>query len=133
MVIFFLLLLFTSPNALADDPWGKDSALVKKSTFRPKESPTDPFQQAILFHQTILSQADGPRSHFYPSSSEYGKQALTHWGIQTGLLLTFDRLMREHNERWLYSVAVLPSKVKLKYDPIPVRAKKVSKKPPLPQ
>jgi hypothetical protein len=118
-MVIFLLFLSLCSTAIAEDPWSKDASLIPISSSRSKEPPSCPFQQAILFHQTILSPADGPRSHFYPSSSEYGKKAIAQWGMITGLQLTFERLMRENNERWLYPVTELPSKVKLKYDPIP--------------
>lgn len=121
MVEFALLMiLLCSPaNTFAEEPWGTDASLATHDSVKAKITPFDPFRQAILFHQTILSPADGPRSHFYPSSSEYAKQSITHWGMQQGLLLTFDRLMRENNEPWVYSVAELPSKIRLKYDPVP--------------
>lgn len=108
-----------SSTTFSEEPWGKDASLTQTASIKVARSPFDPFQQAILFHQTILSPADGPRSHFYPSSSEYAKRAINHWGTQDGLLLTFDRLMRENNEPWVYPVAELPSKIRLKYDPAP--------------
>lgn len=56
----------------------------------------------IRFHQKVLSPADGPRSHFIPSSSAYTYNAITQYGLWRGFLLGADRLMRENGEAWLY-------------------------------
>jgi len=50
----------------------------------------------------VISPADGPRSHFYPSSSQYTKDAMDKYGFFAGFLMGCDRLMRENNEEWIY-------------------------------
>ena len=117
--VFLPIILLTTCALFSEDPWGRDASLINENTPRAKPILAHPFQQAIVFHQTIISPADGPRSHFYPSSSEYGKKALLQQGTGMGLLLTCDRLMRENNAPWHYPVVELPSKVTLKYDPVP--------------
>lgn len=56
----------------------------------------------IRFHQKVLSPADGPRSHFIPSSSTYTYRAISQYGLWRGYLLGADRLIRENGEAWLY-------------------------------
>ncbi len=73
----------------------------------------------IEFHQKVLSEADGPRSHFYPSSSEYARQAIKEHGIFMGIILGCDRLMRENGDTGIYPLVELKSGVVLKKDPIP--------------
>ena len=73
----------------------------------------------IEFHQQVISEADGPRSHFYPSSSEYMKQAIKEHGVLTGIVLGCDRLMRENSDEGIYPLTELKSGVVLKYDPVP--------------
>lgn len=75
----------------------------------------------IGFHQTILSEADGPRSHFRPSSSQYMAQTLQEWGAVEGLILGLERLLRENGEPWLYE-KVHDQGLSLKYNPPPKRA-----------
>ena len=71
----------------------------------------------IDVHQKILSPADGPRSHFVPVSSTYARGALKRFGWG-GLLLAFDRLMRENEEEWVYPPGERDGMV-VKSDPIP--------------
>ena len=73
----------------------------------------------IEFHQQVISEADGPRSHFYPSSSEYMKQAIAKHGMLMGFLMGCDRLMRENSDDGLYPLKQLKSGIVLKYDPVP--------------
>lgn len=115
--IFFFLLSISSA-LFSEEPWGMDSSLLPQ-TRTSKKSASTPLLQAIAFHQTCLSLADGPRSHFYPSSSEYSKKAFVSYGTTMGLLLTFDRLMRENDDRWVYKVYTLASGMRLTYDPLP--------------
>ena len=119
MVRVCLLALFLSTWLHAEEPFGKDSALLTRKSASVQQRLIDPFQQAISLHQTIISPSDGPRSHFYPSSSEYGKQAIRRFGIGKGLLLTFDRLLRENGEVGSYPIVTLRSKARLKWNPVP--------------
>jgi putative component of membrane protein insertase Oxa1/YidC/SpoIIIJ protein YidD len=115
MVKFFLFLLF--PCILfAEAPWGTASAFSKKP---PTLVSTSPLHYIILFHQQALSEADGPRSHFYPTSSEYARQAVCKFGTGVGFFLSCDRLLRENSEAWLYRRTCLKSGHITKFDPVP--------------
>jgi hypothetical protein len=106
---------------LSEEPWGKDAALAYHYV-----APTPPpstflagLETLILFHQQVISNADGPRSHYFPSSSSYMLTAIRRFGLVQGFMLGCDRLMRENNETWIY----LPFKTRdgdfLKWDPVP--------------
>lgn len=90
------------------DPWGKDAdmAYQHKPTCPPTPIETPLFGQfgemMIGFHQQVISPCDGPRSHFYPSSSQYTLDAMRRYGFFKGFMLGCDRLLRENNEDWVY-------------------------------
>ncbi|MCH1429376.1 MAG: membrane protein insertion efficiency factor YidD [Chlamydiales bacterium] len=71
----------------------------------------------INFHQQVISKADGPRSHYYPGSSEYTKQAIIKYGFFRGYIMGCDRLMRENGELWTYPRHYIWHEWK-KYDPV---------------
>jgi putative component of membrane protein insertase Oxa1/YidC/SpoIIIJ protein YidD len=96
------LLLGICSAAWAEEPWGTDAALAKVTTPRPPTISFSPCLYLIRFHQQVLSEADGPRSHFLPSSSEYTRQAILYWGAAMGFVLGCDRLLRENNDPWVY-------------------------------
>jgi len=117
----FLLLL---PLSLAADPWGKDADMVQSArrdeAGRCKTALFGPFAEAgIWFHQEIVSPADGPRSHFYPSSSQYTLEAMRQHGFFKGFLMGCDRLMRENPEDWVYPTVDRGRQGVMKYDPVP--------------
>ncbi|MEZ5315310.1 MAG: membrane protein insertion efficiency factor YidD [Chlamydiales bacterium] len=56
----------------------------------------------IRFFQNYISPIDGPRSSFYPSSSQYTFEAIQKYGVFRGISMGCDRLMRENNETWIY-------------------------------
>lgn len=119
-VFLFCLLGYANLSA---DPWGKDACLVD---YRPCQEPCEPQQSPmatigevlIRFHQEVISPADGPRSHFFPSSSQYTKIAMKRHGFYWGWILGCDRLMRENSEKWIYPTVPGPYGC-LKYDPVP--------------
>jgi len=122
--IFFLLITF-SINAAYADPWGKDADLVKKPRTIKCQTPccsTPLFgriaEMGIAFHQQVISPADGPRSHYYPSSSQYTLDAMRKYGFFTGFFMGCDRLMRENPESWVYPEITIDCKTTLKYDPV---------------
>ncbi len=105
-----------------EEPWGMDAALVQKDASLPipcRSYLARMGEAAIGFHQTVISPADGPRSHFIPSSSEYTKQAMQWYGFCGGYLLGCDRLMRENEEDWFYLKIQDPAGYLLKWDPVP--------------
>lgn len=112
---------------LAADPWGKDESLAhykpKAHTAISEKCPTPllgPMAEVLIsFHQEIISPADGPRSHFLPSSSQYTLEAMRKYGFATGFFLGCDRLMRENEEPWVYRTKILPNGKTIKLDPVP--------------
>jgi putative component of membrane protein insertase Oxa1/YidC/SpoIIIJ protein YidD len=76
-------------------------------------------EKVISFHQNILSPVDGPRSHFYPSSSQYMRLAMRKHGFVKGFFLGCDRLMRENSAEWVYRTVQIEDGRILKYDPVP--------------
>ena len=119
-----LCLLLTS--SLQADPWGKDADLSRpKSCCKVEDTPCGrtPIigaigEKLINFHQDVISPADGPRSHYYPSSSQYTKDAMAKYGFFKGFIMGCDRLMRENPEDWVYPTTVRPDGSVMKYDPV---------------
>ncbi len=69
--------------------------LVKKSTFLQKINPVQLTLSGLMFfYQNVLSSQFNAGCLYAPSCSEYGKCAIKHHGIFTGMLLTSDRLFR---------------------------------------
>jgi len=105
------------------DPWGKDAELVHFSSSSYQiESPSLIARwgiKAIRFHQEVISPADGPRSHFIPSSSQYTLDAMRKYGFFHGYIMGCDRLMRENNEEWVYRKRLDGAGHTMKWDPIP--------------
>ncbi len=102
-------------------PWGKDASLcskqIKKETSTTIDSPAAVVaKKLILFHQKVLSPVDGPRSHFYPCSSQYMKLAISKHGFCQGFIMGCDRLIREDSDPWIYQNIVINGKL-IKYDP----------------
>ncbi len=102
----------------AEEPWGADASLVQPPRRTPPTVSYSPGLYLICFHQQWLSEADGPRSHFVPSSSEYMRRAILYWGAGQGFILGCDRLLRENNEEWVYRTKKLRCGY-LKWDPVP--------------
>ncbi|MEX1012664.1 MAG: membrane protein insertion efficiency factor YidD, partial [Waddliaceae bacterium] len=76
-------------------------------------------EASIYFHQNVISPADGPRSHYFPSSSQYTLEAIRKYGFFKGVIYGCDRLMRENDDPWIYPEYMLPDCTTLKYDPVP--------------
>lgn len=114
--LFVLVMLGSSLSA--EEPWGKDASLTRSVVEKPRTVSFSPGLFLICFHQQVLSEADGPRSHFVPSSSEYMRQAILYWGAGPGFVLGCDRLLRENNDRWVYPTKKLRCGY-LKWDPVP--------------
>ncbi len=127
MKTIFCALFILLFSLLCADPWGKDADLVdfklSHLSFPPPSSSSSPLLKAALgairFHQEIISPADGPRSHYIPSSSQYTLEAMKKYGFLKGYLMGCDRLMRENDEQWVYRKTVDPSGYSMKWDPVP--------------
>lgn len=111
---FFTLILFQAPFTDLDE---------NKSPPTDTLSSKSPLQTACLWlvalHQNHLTHIDGPRSHFYPCSSSYMKQALLKHGFFKGSLLGLNRLLHENNDPWLYPKKQLEQDRWIKLDPVP--------------
>jgi putative component of membrane protein insertase Oxa1/YidC/SpoIIIJ protein YidD len=121
----FILSLFLLANVSAE-PWGKDADLalnLRKKVTCENRVKTNPFVQfginAIRFHQEVISPADGPRSHFIPSSSQYTLEAMRKHGFFQGYILGCDRLLRENDEDWVYRKIKAPNGYLMKWNPVP--------------
>lgn len=110
--------------AVFSNPWGKDADLAMRTvqTCPPPEHPSLLARlgvKAIRFHQEVISPADGPRSHFIPSSSQYTLEAMKKYGFFQGYAMGCDRLMREDSEEWVYRTTYDAGGRKMKWDPVP--------------
>lgn len=105
------------------DPWGKDADLVHPYKPLCQNKDSSPLAKwgikAIRFHQEIISPADGPRSHYIPSSSQYTLDAMQKYGFFKGFSMGCDRLMRENNEEWVYRKTLDGAGRLMKWDPVP--------------
>lgn len=118
----FCLLLCT--QAFAENPWGKDADLAFPAS-TPIRMPLEDAplirisETLIYFHKDVISPADGPRSSYFPNSSQYTLDAIQKYGFFRGFWMGCDRLMRENGEEWVYPTTIAPDGRCLKHDPIP--------------
>lgn len=102
------------------EPWGNDSDLKTPAAAPPeKRTPSVAAKVAdaiIRFHQEVISPVDGPRSKYRPTSSRYMQLAIERYGFLRGVVMGFDRLLRENDEEWVYRTVVIDGKL-YKYDP----------------
>lgn len=125
-LFFFYFICGVTFLALAD-PWGKDADIALGTVHCRKEGEKrclTPFlgafaEIAIGFHQNVISPADGPRSHFIPSSSQYTLDAMRRYGFFQGVAMGCDRLMRENNDPWVYRKVLNASGKQMKSNPVP--------------
>lgn len=55
---------------------------------------------------------------YYPSCSQYTKEAIEKYGLLKGWFLGCDRLMRCNHDKWVYSEVKVKNEIK-KYNPVP--------------
>lgn len=116
-VIFALMLSLLTYKAFASSfsesaikPWGSDVelTLIKKEDSENKNLRVSlnvgqkSCRKMIRFFQVYISPIDGPRSSFYPTSSQYALEAIQKYGVFRGIAMGCDRLMRENGEMWIY-------------------------------
>lgn len=124
--MLFNLLLLLLPLYCAATPFGKDADLVdfkfEEECPRPTSTASGPgvkiSQVLISFHQRVITQIDGPRSHFRPSSSQYTLDAIEKYGFLKGFILGCDRLLRENEEEWIYPERLNEHGELYKWDPV---------------
>lgn len=106
------------------DPWGKDADMAANiacgATIKKCHTPLfGTFAETMIrFHQDIISPADGPRSSFIPSSSQYALDAMRKYGFFQGVAMGCDRLMRENKDPWVYRLTLDGAGNIIKYDPV---------------
>lgn len=127
---FLTLSLLTSQlfaNSFSEStnsPWGTDKELVSiKKEKTEKKIPTltlgqKSCRQMIRFFQIYIGPIDGPRSSFYPTSSQYTLEAIQRHGVLQGIGMGCDRLLRENKEMWVYKTTNKYGPTR-KLDPIP--------------
>lgn len=124
-VLIICICMFS--GTIGATPWGKDADLVERTPKIERKNGSIITQwgiAAIRFHQEVISPADGPRSHFIPSSSQYTLEAMQKHGFFTGYIMGCDRLMRENNDPWVYRQTRNSAGYLMKWDPVPnVRSK----------
>lgn len=123
-IVKYTLLFLVLSAALSANPWGKDADLAFYSPRQEIPICQTPIlgsfaETMIDFHQTVISPADGPRSHFKPSSSQYTLNAMRKYGFFQGFVMGCDRLMRENKEEWIYPTVVDEYGTLIKLDPVP--------------
>ncbi|MBB65824.1 MAG: hypothetical protein CMO81_12265 [Waddliaceae bacterium] len=118
---YFLITFSCFFSFLFSNPWGKDADLLQNTNTSPKvkiQGPGIRFAEiAIGFFRDYISPADGPRSHYFPSSSKYTLDAIREYGFWEGFLLGSDRLLRENNADWVYPT-IIKEGYRIKHDPI---------------
>ena len=114
---WFALSLCAHPGYF--EPWGTDSDLKVARVIQeaPNLSIAAQIADAIIrFHQEVISPVDGPRSKFRPTSSRYMQLAVQRYGFFKGVVMGFDRLLRENDEEWVYRTIVIDGHT-YKFDP----------------
>jgi putative component of membrane protein insertase Oxa1/YidC/SpoIIIJ protein YidD len=124
MRIFYVVAFILSCTACAEEPWGKDADMLCPPCVQGIEVNQGGALSrlgtvAIRFHQKVISPADGPRSHHYPSSSQYTMTAMRRYGFAWGFLFGCDRLMRENADPWIYPRCLSADGIDVKYNPVP--------------
>jgi putative component of membrane protein insertase Oxa1/YidC/SpoIIIJ protein YidD len=130
IIMAFLLgvLPATSQAALSsfeagEQPWGIDCELsmpLKKAEI-PIEAHSFSSRiclSMIRFFQQHISPIDGPRSSYFPTSSQYTLLAIKKYGVMKGVALGCDRLMRENADTWVYPLTDAYGATR-KLDPVP--------------
>lgn len=119
LLLSFTAHLLSTPGYF--EPWGKDDTLsIDERTTKAFSQERTPLIQAaetvIAFHQKVISPADGPRSHFRPTSARYMLLSMQRYGFFKGYLKGCDRLLRENSDPWVYWTITIDKK-KYKFDP----------------
>src|SRR5262245_14515993 len=114
MILTLSLLSFklsaTTFSESVNQPWGCDVDLVdikreKVENQKPKLTLGQKSCRAMIrFFQVYISPIDGPRSSFYPTSSQYALEAIQKYGVLQGIGMGCDRLLRENGEVWVYEL-----------------------------
>lgn len=121
LITFLLLTTFSFAEKGYHLPWGKDKELNDQYSdfYNPKPRKdllSNIAEKIILFHQNILSPADGPRSNFRPTSARYMLLSIRRYGFFKGYIMGCDRLLRENKDDWVYRTKIIDG-IRYKWDP----------------
>ncbi len=103
-ILAVMLTAFLPTVASAWDPWDFERPLPDRPARRaaivdPASESTHPVKAGLggmlTFFQQVVSPLDGPKCPFYPTCSQYSREAVGMYGPFWGVLLTADRFMRE--------------------------------------
>lgn len=125
MIFLWFVLSFNLPSDMqnVDLP---DLHLAHRKKTESKASPNFYVQilmKMIKVYQQSFSAVQGDVCNFIPSCSHFGYDALNHFGLIKGLLLTSDRLQRCHPGAWkylknYYTIATDSIRGERLYDPV---------------
>lgn len=118
--LLFFLLVISPHKENPITPWGRDATLTTAPTTPTTISLSIQTRAAtamIRFFQNYISPIDGPRSHYFPSSSQYTLLAIQKYGPLKGIPLGCDRLMRENSQMWVYETITTEDGLR-KLDPV---------------
>jgi len=117
-----LMALLLNIYSFAEEPWGLDSDILQADVARMQSCKPGlmvSFGEVMIhFHQNVISPADGPRSNFTPTSSQYTLDAIRKYGFFQGVIMGCDRLMREGTDPWVYPVMCVDGRL-IKWDAVP--------------
>lgn len=118
-ILILLFPLYIAANTHYEEPWGKDTFLSTPPLIIEETTSTVGKKIAngiISFYQKNISTANGPKSHYRPSSSRYMQLAISRYGFFKGFIMGCDRLLRENSDPWVYRTIHIRG-VDYKYDP----------------
>ena len=110
-LFILLLVIFYNPSLYSFDNYlpGKIYNLDSKKNFLPFDYfkvhkkqiiTTNPISLGVLFFFNLyryhLSKLDGPKCPYYPTCSQFGVEAVKQYGALWGLVMLFNRQMREY-------------------------------------
>ena len=100
-ILSFLLLLFWSFSALAQEHSFENLFETENSKIKTKWAVSDPkneveaiFTGLFVFYKDFLSSQDNSKCNFHPSCSVFAIQSIQKKGTLIGILSAFDRLIR---------------------------------------
>ena len=118
--LVFVLFCFSSGSlAFAgegrwEEPWGKASAPVEKTTPSLGKRVAE---GGLQIFRRYISPVDGDRCPSYPTCSQYAVEAVRKHGPLIGLVMAFDRLIHEADEVHLAPAVRVNDEVRA-YDPL---------------
>jgi putative component of membrane protein insertase Oxa1/YidC/SpoIIIJ protein YidD len=116
--VSLLLLALAHAGQWAPTDWPPPAGV---SAATPEAPPPTGLLESLYRRYRRYSALDGPRCPFYPTCSAYAVGAVRQRGAVLGVLLTVDRLLREHPGmmRHDHYPVVTPHETPRLHDPVP--------------